>query len=118
MEFPNIFNVLEDGARSVIMEHLGVQDACPQCGRPFTQRVRNNWRAGRRIHCAGCDWTGSWRAGSVLSKSTLSCSQFLLLRILIDHSTDNQQIADFLGVHPDTVSAWRSRVAGQTKDAA
>jgi len=117
MEFANIFRTLEDGARSVIFEHLGVQDVCPGCGRPFSARVADNWRAGRRIHCVGCDWTGSWRAGTILSKSTLSCSQFLLLRVLVDHSGDNQRIADFLGIHPDTVKAWRGRTE-QVKDVA
>lgn len=111
MKFDRIFSILEDGARSVVMDYLGVLDVCHQCGQPFSSRVASNWRAGRRVHCAACDWTGSWRSGTILSGSTLSCSQYLLMCILLNRGVTDQKIAEFVGVHQDTVKAWRLRDA-------
>ncbi|RQW89911.1 MAG: hypothetical protein EHM79_02065 [Geobacter sp.] len=112
MKNHRIFDMLEDSSRPLVMEQLGVQEVCPRCKAQLSHRVVDGWRAGRRIHCTRCGWCGSWRTNTVLSKSRLSCSQFLLLRILIEHSSDNQKIASFIGITSDTVRAWRNRFSG------
>ena len=107
MKNHHIFNTLEDSARPLVMAQLGVQEVCPRCAGQLSSRVVEGWRAGRRIHCTRCGWCGNWRTGTVLSKSRLSCSQYFLLDILISQSADNRRIAEFIGVHPDTVRTWR-----------
>lgn len=108
MEKARIFEHLESGARAAVMEHLDVRDVCPRCQSDLSPRVIDSWRAGRRIHCTRCDWTGTWRTNTILSRSVLSCAQFLLLNVLFANGCqDNRQIASFVGVHQDTVRSWR-----------
>ncbi|MHC1697749.1 MAG: hypothetical protein AB9919_06775 [Geobacteraceae bacterium] len=107
MKNHHIFKVLEDSSRPLVMAQLGVQEVCPRCKAPLSHRVVDGWRAGRRIQCTRCRWCGTWRTGTALSKSRLSCSQFLLLSIIVSQSSDNRRIAEFIGVHQDTVRTWR-----------
>lgn len=94
------------------MEHLGLGEVCPACHAPLTRRTLGGWRAGKRVVCTPCGWRGSWRDGTILERSRLSASQFLLLGVLVQFSADNRHIADFLGVDPDTVKTWRHKLKG------
>lgn len=107
MESDNIFKGLEDAARSLVMRQLGVGDSCPRCGREMSPQVVKTWRAGRRVHCPGCDWTGHWRSGTVLSGSSLSCAQFLMMCEFLDLCDNNRAIAKKIGIAAETVRSWR-----------
>ncbi len=114
MEFDSNNNGLEDAFRPLVMRALGVGDTCPRCGREMSAKVAATWRAGRRVHCPGCDWTGHWRSGTVLSRSTLSCTQFYLLcRYLLDLSENNRAIAAKLEISAETVRNWRKWYSDQ-----
>lgn len=108
MKKQRLFMHLEDGCRVALMEHLSVQDVCPGCGAQLSPRVIDSWRAGRRIHCAACDWCGTWRSNTIVSGSVLSCAQIVMMMIAFDYAVQsNTLIASKIGVHADTVSRWR-----------
>lgn len=116
MKFANFFDALEDSARPLVMEALGVDAACPVCRAELSARVRGAFRAGNRVKCTPCGWRGTWHDGTILKRSRLSASQFLFLSALIRFSDDNRQIAEFIGVDPDTVRAWRVILAEVARD--
>lgn len=102
------FDALENACRPLVMAHLGVRDVCPRCRRELSPRVIDSWRAGRRIHCTRCGWCGSWRSGTVLSKSVLSCSQFyVLMGLFRAGACDNRKVGEFIGVSHETIRNWR-----------
>lgn len=107
MKFQRIFEELESGARTVVMELLGIGCQCPHCQAEFSDRVGQAFSDGKRVKCSSCKWRGTWRDGSILDRSRLSASQFLLLKILINYSDDTARIADFIGITPETVRSWR-----------
>jgi hypothetical protein len=112
MKFDNVFDMLEDSSRMVLMDQFGVGECCPLCHADLSRRVRAAFWAGGRIKCTPCGWRGTWRDGTPIDKSRLSASQFLFLAVLIRHSAADRQIADFVGIHVDTVRSWRLKMRG------
>jgi hypothetical protein len=84
---------------------------CASCAAPITgRRALETFARGDRTYCAGCGCKFSPRANTILDGSHLTYSQAEVIFVLLSLGVDHSRIASMANVHPDTVSAWHSKI--------
>lgn len=101
---PNIDNA----ARLVAMNMLGVPMACPSCGAEWSDQVAVSFMAGERCKCVKCGFYGNWRYGTILNGRHIKATQFIVLYSSFSlfpnpTSSDYKAIADKMGMSVEYV---------------
>ena len=108
---PNIDNA----ARLVAMNMLGVPMACPDCGAEWSDQVAQSFVSGDRCKCVKCGFYGNWRCGTLLNGKHIGNAEFVVLFSafsLFRHPTpaDFKAIADQMQMSVEYVREWHSRI--------
>ena len=106
--------VNEDTCRRWLLELLRPDGTtCPKCKNKIADEttVKNFW-SGRRCTCKHCGKKFYATHGSILAHSSFSMRQIAFMIILIALDISNKQIADIIGIHPDSVRLWRMNING------
>lgn len=110
METLPIQQTLDNPARQLAMQALGVVASCRRCGAPFSPQVAESFRGGKRVKCQCCEWYGNWRDNTPLTRSTLSNLQFLAMFYKFSLPDSPAAIAAELQISPTTVREWQRRI--------
>lgn len=100
-----------------IIDKLHPENAgqCPACHKPIiSPRTMITFITGGRVKCPACNKFYNNRTNTILHASPLSFEQIYLIAVLSefaiatksDRSTTRREIAQIVGLHPDSVSHW------------
>lgn len=95
----------------LLQEIHGGRAACPECGRDLdSDRQAAAFRAGKRVCCKQCGRWFDYRTGTILSATTLSPREVILLSMLLAVGIPVREVAERLELHEGTVRDWRDRL--------
>jgi transposase-like protein len=86
---------------------------CPYCKVAITDDARlKRWYRGGRVKCSSpdCGRFYTSRTGTLLDGSTLTPSEFYLLKVLIENEVSVSNIAAIIPVNQETVKRWAQRI--------
>ena len=110
---PNIDNA----ARLVAMNMLGVQMACPECGVAWSDQVAKSFVAGDRCKCVKCGFYGNWRCGTILNGKHIKNAEFVVLfsafsLFRFPSHAEFKVIAERMSMSVEYVKDWYCRIIG------
>lgn len=84
---------------------------CVHCGQAITgKRSLATFWSGDRTWCACCERKFSPRSGTPLENLHISFAQFDFICLAISFGAKSKQIADIIGVSPDTVKSTIAKI--------
>lgn len=96
----------------LLREIHGDRCACPECGRDLdSERQAAAFRSEKRVCCKHCGRWFDYRTGTILSATTLSPREVILLSMLLAVGTPVREVAERLDLHETTVRDWRERLS-------
>ncbi len=98
--------------RWLLQEIHGGRCACPECGQDLeSERQAGAFRSEKRVCCKSCGRWFDYRTGTILSATTLSPREIILLSMLLAVGTPVREVAERLDLHETTVRDWRERLS-------
>ncbi len=116
---------VDNAARVIAMNMLGVPLACPECGAQWSDQVARSFVSGDRCKCVKCGFYGNWRCGTVLNGRHIKDSQFVVLFSAFSlfrnpSPADLKAVAKQMEMSVEYVKEWRARINAylQSREAA
>lgn len=101
----------EERCRAWMFEKLHPEGAqCPDCGLTLDGAARESFWAGRRCSCNRCGRRFTARTGTFLEGAQLADRQIYAMAVLYDLGFSTGRAAEILGVTPNTVRLWSTRL--------
>lgn len=85
---------------------------CPYCHFELTNGSAEKFWAMQYTTCRACGKRFLATKGTILHNTSLSMRQAFALACLIALGLSNKQIAEIVGIHPDSVRLWRLKLNG------
>lgn len=96
----------------LLQEIHGGRCACPECDRELdSERQAAAFRNEKRVCCKACGRWFDYRTGTILSATTLSPREIILLSMLLAVGMPVREVAERLELHETTVRDWRERLS-------
>lgn len=103
----------EAACRQWILKTLHPDGAfCPHCQSAVSNISAAKFWNMQYMACRACGKRSLATKGTILHNSSLSMRQAFALACLIALGLSNKQIAEIVGIHPDSVRLWRLRLNG------
>jgi len=89
--------------------HMG-NFCCPLCGHGISNKYFDAFYKNEPIYCPGCRKDFRAASGTILSYSKLSCSQIVLLALMLELGCSVESIAKRLGIARQAIPRWKKKL--------
>ena len=101
----------EDFCRGFLLDliHTG-NFSCPFCGHGISNKYLDDFYKNNPIYCPGCRKDFRASSGTILNYSKLSCSQIILLSLMLELGCSVESIAERLGIARQSIPRWKRKL--------